>query len=218
MTEGTSKGLFIVVAIVIFGIFVGLTYTLFGSEGLTKDIKIIFETPIDKINNSSALKTVTFKDWKPVVIKANDSVQQLDNGFLIDSSGTAGLGLILDSTYINHGQEYELSFDITKISGDITRIGGHSYTLEGTQYNVYIDDVLVGHEFNVNTQPYIFDNTTHNVRVTFVGTLESNTETVGFINNSIYIQPNRYYGTDTSIKNYGKPYKAKIENILFKEI
>ncbi len=31
MTGGTSQGLFVVVAIVIFGIFVGLTYTLFGS-------------------------------------------------------------------------------------------------------------------------------------------------------------------------------------------
>ncbi len=30
MTEGTSQGLFIVVAIVIFGIFIGLTYTIFG--------------------------------------------------------------------------------------------------------------------------------------------------------------------------------------------
>ncbi len=30
MTEGTSQGLFVVVAIVIFGIFVGLSYTLFG--------------------------------------------------------------------------------------------------------------------------------------------------------------------------------------------
>lgn len=32
MTNGTSQGLFIVVAIVIFGIFVGLSYTLFGDE------------------------------------------------------------------------------------------------------------------------------------------------------------------------------------------
>ena len=32
MTEGTSQGLFVVVAIVIFGIFVGLSYTIFGDE------------------------------------------------------------------------------------------------------------------------------------------------------------------------------------------
>ncbi len=34
--------MFIVVAIVIFGIFVGLTYTLFGSEGLSNDLETIF--------------------------------------------------------------------------------------------------------------------------------------------------------------------------------
>lgn len=41
MTEGTSQGLFIVVAIVIFGIFVSLSYTLFGNI-LTPSMEGIF--------------------------------------------------------------------------------------------------------------------------------------------------------------------------------
>ncbi len=48
MTEGTSQGLFVVVAIVIFGIFIGLTYTLFGSEGLNNDLENIFTDSIAK--------------------------------------------------------------------------------------------------------------------------------------------------------------------------
>lgn len=42
MTNGTSQGLFIVVAIVIFGIFVGLSYTIFGDE-LTPKVLGLFE-------------------------------------------------------------------------------------------------------------------------------------------------------------------------------
>ncbi len=42
MTEGTSQGLFVVVAIVIFGIFVGLSYTIFGNT-LKPGIVTIFE-------------------------------------------------------------------------------------------------------------------------------------------------------------------------------
>lgn len=46
MTDGTSQGLFIVVAIVIFGIFVGLAYTAFG-EVLQPKMVTIFETALD---------------------------------------------------------------------------------------------------------------------------------------------------------------------------
>ncbi len=50
MTSGTSQGLFVVVAIVIFGIFIGLTYTLFGSEGLSNDLKGIFTNATEQTN------------------------------------------------------------------------------------------------------------------------------------------------------------------------
>lgn len=46
MTEGTSQGLFVVVAIVIFGIFVGLSYNLFGKV-LQPQMVGIFETALN---------------------------------------------------------------------------------------------------------------------------------------------------------------------------
>ncbi len=56
MTEGTSQGLFVVVAIVIFGIFVGLTYTLFGSEGLTNDLENLFTLSTEQVTLNNGEK------------------------------------------------------------------------------------------------------------------------------------------------------------------
>ena len=51
MTNGTSQGLFIVVAIVIFGIFVGLSYTLFGDE-LTPKVVGLFEQSTEQASGN----------------------------------------------------------------------------------------------------------------------------------------------------------------------
>ncbi len=61
MTEGTSQGLFVVVAIVIFGIFIGLTYTLFGSEGLTNDLKVLFTNATEQANIGLTSSKTIFK-------------------------------------------------------------------------------------------------------------------------------------------------------------
>lgn len=47
MTDGTSQGLFIVVAIVIFGIFVVLAYLLF-EDTLSPAIEGLFQTAVDE--------------------------------------------------------------------------------------------------------------------------------------------------------------------------
>ena len=57
MTNGTSQGLFIVVAIVIFGIFVGLSYSLFG-DNMGPALKDMFETSFGDENNGGDTETV----------------------------------------------------------------------------------------------------------------------------------------------------------------
>ena len=49
MTNGTSQGLFIVVAIVIFGIFVGISYTVFG-DTLAPKMETLFNQAIETVN------------------------------------------------------------------------------------------------------------------------------------------------------------------------
>lgn len=60
MTEGTSSGLMIVVAIVIFGLFVSMAYTIFGGN-LTPSLQNIFETAteVDLDRESSD----TYRTW-----------------------------------------------------------------------------------------------------------------------------------------------------------
>ncbi len=76
MTEGTSQGLFVVVAIVIFGIFIGLTYTLFGSEGLSNDLKGIFINATEQASKSLDKYQDTFyRDNITAKIISNDKVE-----------------------------------------------------------------------------------------------------------------------------------------------
>lgn len=53
MTDGASQGLFVIVAVVIFGIFVALAYLLFR-EQLTQALKGIFETSIAQASSNLA--------------------------------------------------------------------------------------------------------------------------------------------------------------------
>lgn len=71
MTEGTSQGLFVVVAIVIFGIFIGLSYTLFGSEGLSNDLKGIFSNATEqaskKLSNAKMTNILSNEDTRAML-------------------------------------------------------------------------------------------------------------------------------------------------------
>ena len=102
MTNGTSQGLFIVVAIVIFGIFVGMSYTLFGDEmapalvdlfgDSTEQADAILKgTVIDENNNGevdledtvnikdSALKTEIVKQLETDGVEVNPDKVTVEN-------------------------------------------------------------------------------------------------------------------------------------------
>ncbi len=106
MTEGTSQGLFVVVAIVIFGIFVGLTYTIFGDE-LGPALENIFNLSSNKAQDSFHKD----KDYNVEGVVPNE-----ETDFIFDDVDTI-------TGYIGTSKEVVIPFTIdnkkvTTISGD----------------------------------------------------------------------------------------------------
>ncbi len=106
MTEGTSQGLFVVVAIVIFGIFIGLTYTLFGSEGLSNDLENIF--------NDAFSKKPAFD--KNADYNVGDVIPNEESDFIFDNVDTI-TGYVGTSTEVIIPKTIK-GKEVTTISGD----------------------------------------------------------------------------------------------------
>lgn len=83
MTEGSSKGLFITVAIVIFGIFVGLTYLIF-EDTLSPSLAGFFESsvPKDKDKDNDEIKDVIKDD----IYLGDYTEEEVLLGFIHDST------------------------------------------------------------------------------------------------------------------------------------
>lgn len=127
MTDGTSQGLFIVVAIVIFGIFVSLSYTVFGnmSDGVTD----IFSTAL--INTEKQLN-------KGEVILHREFREGLARG--TDGLTPQGFGIAEDN-FVQDGR-YTLTFDIEVVSGELKALRGHLHT--SSSVRVFINDIEQG--------------------------------------------------------------------------
>ncbi len=217
MTNGTSQGLFVVVAIVIFGIFVGLTYTLFGSEGLSNDLKGIFENGTEQANKS--LKSNYLYDYYndsktlTVISESKDSIQ-----FSTKQTGKAGDGVVVKSEMLEPNKTYKLSYDMTLIDGNITRIAGHillgeriTYYLDGKLVDTkgYIDGNFYSHTYS---ESYPNDKKIHHIEIIFDTNLTSLDEDGNLISDifptdsKVYIQPNRGI--------VGPSYEVRIDNML----
>ncbi len=221
MTEGTSQGLFVVVAIVIFGIFVGLSYTVFG-DVLQPQLVNIIRTSTDI--NSKSVKEFNLEDveaWNGTDIKLSPT----ENKFLFSSNPKFMGGLRFPADYFKKGSTYRLAFDITKLSGDIEGIGGHLFTSKNTVVTLDGQEITEGWRTNSsigleNETPwslgvvYPNDTETHTVTVTF----EINIDIKDSVTNdpNIYIQPNRNQSAGYAPEAHD--YSVLIENIELDEL
>ncbi len=156
ITEGTSQGLFVVVAIVIFGIFVGLTYTVFGSEGLSNDLNGIFSNAMEQTTNDIAELNRDYrgilKDSESRKIYSNDSTRYpLDFKTMTDSEDSFQRATLSKSSPIDtfsiyspilEGQLREtlwkgkaVEFSVTFRSNAIGQIMKYSYVLKDMGYD-----------------------------------------------------------------------------------
>ena len=209
MTDGSSQGLFVVVAVVIFGIFVAIAYTIF-EDNLRPALSSVFNIAIEQTNDI-LFSEVSLRDWKPV--GTTNDFEYTETGVIYSTDGYGGI--VVDNRFLLRTyKNYRLSFDIQLLEGRIYAIGGHLLNSDHLQSPeltpdiVKIDGVVVeGADWKINTAFYEFDNEVHNVEVLF--TTDGNT----FKDERLYIQPNRYFGQDTTIKKYDSPYKVEIANL-----
>ena len=95
MTEGSNQGLFIIVAIVIFGIFVSIVYLLFG-DNLKPTLSSIFKDSFENVNNvmgidssgdsSIDLSNLPYDDWVKY-LESKGYVVATDSDFSGDRDG-----------------------------------------------------------------------------------------------------------------------------------
>ena len=91
MTEGSNQGLFVIVAIVIFGIFVSISYLLFGAN-LKPTLSSIFKDSFENVNNAMGIDSsgnsseVSYDDWVKD-LESKGYVVATDSDFSRDISG-----------------------------------------------------------------------------------------------------------------------------------
>ncbi len=128
MTNGTSQGLFIVVAIVIFGIFVGMSYVVFG-DTLTPALSNIFMESIDR-----------------AVIPVEYGNVTIENGFAFDEkTQTIVAGNMRDSEVIIPSQINGI--DVLYIGAyafNSDRYVGYTNLVEGNIKKLVIPNTVLG--------------------------------------------------------------------------
>lgn len=195
MTDGTSQGLFIVVAIVIFGIFVALSYTVFGNDGMTGSTVNMFETALTEVENkTNPMEKLEGFDMSRVVDwRGSDWIVDLDNEKMTFSSDSSYIGgVYLPEELFDMGETYTLKFAIRKLDGEVQGLGGHLATSTNVLARINNRRVPLweGNESTHDrhdwsrTLVYPNDNELHNVSVTFTVDRDSS-------DRNVYIQPNR---------------------------
>ncbi len=230
MTNGTSQGLFIVVAIVIFGIFVGLSYTVFGSNGgLTDGLQNLFYKATEQVVYDIAPKTeinlIAYSDVTSYVIPNTDTY--LNNGkSIVLGTANIGAGVRMPYTLVEENKNYKLTFKVRKLSGTLNAMGGHLWYADDTK--VFIDGELVSKWKEVGIDPkstnnwsvgvrYPQDSEEHLIEVFFdtnnyadYVSKEIVANPSGAINADFYIQPNR--------SEHGPYYKIEITELGLFEV
>ena len=91
MTEGSNQGLFVIISIVIFGIFVSMVYLLFG-DNLKPTLSSIFTDSVENVYDdmgidfSVYLSSLSYDDWVEY-LKRKGYVVATDSDFSVDSYG-----------------------------------------------------------------------------------------------------------------------------------
>ena len=155
MTDGSSQGLFVVVAVVIFGIFVAISYMLFRDQ-LTPSLASIFSVATEQAGESFKSK----RKIPLIELTANTDY----------SSKLADVGGILQTTYKGSSGTHTISirtaqqtFEVGKkyeITGTLT-LNGEPITLE--QWFVKNNNNMS----SVSPEVFEVDNTTGNFKIVY---------------------------------------------------
>ena len=226
METGSNKSLFTLIAVVIFGIFLSLSYWLFQDE-MKNVLASVMDSTSQKVAYITTKELKSDNEYVPSLAEDFNSESMKINAFgnieLKSSTGNKNSGFRINSDYFKDSTNYMMSFKLKKTSGSIPHIGGHLTVSEHT--TIYIDGVLVSEKtitpalYRYNGWyygfPYINDNKEHEIIIyfdtNFLNRPEDNFEFTNKIYTTIYLQPNR---TLTTLN----PYTLDIFDIYLKEL
>ena len=164
MTDGTSQGLFIVTAIVIFGIFVVLAYILFEdtlSPAMASMFTIATEqahTRLDKWKQVNYVSVASGTDFEEIIEHKNNSIHYKSNG-----NPQYGDGISLGGNNFEPNNEYRLTFTVKQINGKITTFGGHLHFSENQE--LFVNGEKVNRKFK---ESFIFPEDTDTIDVELI--------------------------------------------------
>ena len=198
MESGANKSLFTLLAIIVFGIFLALSYFMFQDKlkgvlaSVTDKTELRIDNRLDAVlNQSTVLTALQLKQFNP----NNETITILDatqNGYTYSSRSkvVSGIGYYIQPSMLEAGKNYVLTYDIQKNGGNIYKLGGHSTISSSTA--VYMDGTQVytyGSGFG-----YPNDNAVHHIEVRFnTSGLTSAKIAANDLVDGIHIQPNRDY-------------------------
>lgn len=214
MTDGSSQGLFVIVAVVIFGIFVLISYILFR-DNLKTGLSDIFEDSISdsldnlhknlisesSVNVSVANKATTLKGVKhssKIRLEADGTKTQFD-------------GIQITGKRFKKDTWYKLTYKITVLEGSIEHIGGHiAFIAE--------DPTQLSRNFSINSDKYTESYTLNRRKLPksteYLVSVEvlslGNEFKYGISSSGVWIQPNRYLAQGN--------YKLDVSNIRIVEV
>lgn len=223
MTDGSSQGLFVVVAVVIFGIFVAISYSLFRDQ-LSPALASIFsestETATDKLLGG---KNVLIWDKLSNVNKGEDStLVKNDDSIILSSNGISFAGIKYSQEALENDTSYVFKFDVELLSGTLSHIGGHMHSSEYLKIFVNGEKISESQFSESDTAEYILSknqwqrgvpldgNGKYNIEIHFDTNMwyvdfpyTSNLNSASY--RSFYIEGNRYH--------FGNPYSLKLSNM-----
>lgn len=219
MESGSNKSLYTLIAVVVFGIFLSLSYFLFQDQ-----LKGVLADVISKANSSLSSKSVLSDKsyiadgFLPYNASGSQIVtNQTVNSLIYSSANSYGDGILIEAKNLDINKNYVFSFDITKLSGNITRVGGHN-TL-GDNTTIKIDGVDGPDSLYVLSGIsciYPNDLLTHHVEIYFNTTnLVKDGDNV-YVKNTTQTYPNYYLQPNRAAEPV--PYSVKIENMSVNEI
>lgn len=215
MEMGSNKSLYTLIAVVVFGIFLSLSYWLFQDEFKGVLATTLFGTSLSIDKKVSILEDYVMNGYLVYTNSITVISKGLQDITYTCTGGTYwGEGLYFEAKHLEVNKKYVLAFDMVKTSGDIFRIGGHNVL--GDDLDIYIDGVKI-ESANSSTVPYPNDNLTHHIEFHFNTKYLVKDGTNVYVSNTTETYPYYYIQPNRGVTN-GPAYGIKITGLSVLEV
>ena len=215
MESGSNKSLFTLIAVVVFGIFLSLSYWMFQDEFKGVLASTLFRTSLsvdDKLTIMEDYITNGYLVSSSSILVSSKGFQDIT--YTCSGGSYWGECLLFEAKHLDVNTNYKLSYDITKLSGDILKIGGHNVL--GDKLVTYIDGVKVSTTNNTSVD-YPNDLLTHHIDIYFNTKYLVKDGSNVYVTNTLETYPYYYIQPNRGVTN-GPAYGVKIMGLSVTEV